>query len=116
MQKKRINRDLYCENCKSREATHLLYYERYDPETGKTSIVNPDMICDICKPLFLNCNRLFNDKPRLIPFAKIATWDKRFMGLTSKKRYDFTALAQPWWKKRLHRIAYVWKDYDRQAV
>jgi len=116
MPSKRKNRDLTCANCQSREATHLLYYERYDPATGKTSLVNPDMICDTCKPLFLDCNRLFNDRPRLVSFAVIATWDKRFMGLTSKKRYDFSALSQKYWRDRLHRISYVWKDYDRKAV
>ena len=109
---KRKNRDLMCENCQSREATHLLYYVRHNKDSGSLSLINPSMICDTCRPLFLDCGQLFTSRPHLISFASIALWDKRMMGLTSKKRYDFNALAQSWWKKRLHRIQYIWKDYD----
>jgi len=108
--------DLLCENCQKNESTHLLYYERYHKESGRISLINPSFICGTCKPLFIGCNQLFENKPRLVPFNVIAnTWDERLMGLTSKKRYEFSAFRNPHFRKKLHRIRYVWKKREKQV-
>jgi len=113
--KKRKNKDLWCENCSQRESTTLLYYEKYHIENGKTSLINPSFICDTCKPLFLSCNILLENKPRLVPFDVIANqWDGRLMGLTSKKLWEFTCFASPYFKKKLHRIRFVWKNEKKE--
>lgn len=110
-------KDLICFNCEQRESTTLLYYEKYHPESGKTSLVNPSIICDNCKPLFLNCNILLENRPRLVSFDVIANqWDARLMGLTSRKRYEFTCFASPYFKKKLQRIRFVWKNGKKDAI
>lgn len=128
MEKKRKNKDLWCMNCTEREATHLLYYIKSYPHTGRISIINPSLVCDKCKPLFLGLDKLFIERPVLTPFSTIGKWDHRLMGITSKNKItingrveniDFNAMAQPWWVKRLRRVIYIWKDYDgqqRQAI
>jgi len=124
MKEKRKNKDLWCENCRHDEATNLLYYIKRYPD-GKISLINPSLVCDNCKPLFLNLDKLFLEKPVLIPFSEIGKWDHRLMGLMSKKQIkvygkteqiEFNAMAQKYWRDRLHRIIYIWKDYDRAAV
>lgn len=113
--KKRKNKDLLCENCSQRESTTLLYYEKYHSESGKTSLINPSFICDNCKPLFLDCNQMFENRPRLIPFDVIANhWDGRLMGLTNRKQYEFTCFASPYFKKKLFRIKFIWKKNDAE--
>jgi len=104
---KRQNKDLWCENCAQVEATTLLYWERYHQDTGKISLINPSVVCDHCKKLFIGTNGRFQDMPRLVPFDVIANqWDNRMMGLTSKK-YDFSIFRNPYFKKKLWRIRFA---------
>ena len=106
----KIRNDLRCENCSKQESTTLLYWERYHIETGRISITNPSFVCDTCKKLFTNINEFFENRPILASFDDIANkWDVRLMGLTSKKRYEFSAFRNPYFKKKLHRIRFVWK-------
>lgn len=110
--KKRKNKDLWCENCSQRESTTLLYYEKYHLESGRTSLINPSLICDNCKPLFLNCNILLENRPRLVPFEVLAKWDNRLMGLTSKSRWEFSCFRSPYFRKKLFRIRFIWKENE----
>lgn len=109
-----MNKDLICENCQTIESTTLLYYEKYHVESGKTSLINPSLVCDKCKELFINNNGRFEHKPRLVPFDIIANeWDARLMGLTSKTRYEFSVFRNPYFKKKIWRIKFVWKDAEK---
>lgn len=113
----KIRNDLRCENCSQKESTTLLYYEKYHLELGRTSLINPALICDTCKPLFLNCNILLENRPRLVSFDIIANqWDSRNYGLLSKKGYEFNALSSPYFKKKIWRIRFVWKNREKDAV
>lgn len=119
--KKRKNKDLWCDNCHSQESTTLLYYEKYHQQSGKTSLINPSFICDNCKPLFLDCNQFFENRPRLVSFDIMANqWDGRLMGLTSKKRWEFSCFRNPYFKKKLFRIRFIWKtgrkDVEAETV
>ena len=103
-----VRRDILCENCTHVEATTLLYWERYHQDTGKTSLINPSIVCDHCKKLFIGTNGRFQDKPRLIPFDAIANqWDARMQGLTSKSLWDFSIFRNPHFKKKLWRIRFA---------
>ena len=108
---KRINKDLWCDNCSERESTALLYFEKYHQETGRISLINPSFICDTCRPLFLGCNQMFENIPRLVPFEVLAQWDNRNHGILSKKGYEFNAFAvNPYFRKKIWRIKYIWKN------
>ena len=112
----KIRNDLRCNNCESQEATALLYYEKYHVESGRTSLINPSFICDACRPLFLNCNQMFQDIPRLVPFEVLAQWDNRNHGILSKKGYEFNAFAvNPYFRKKIWRIKYIWKNGRKDA-
>ena len=102
-----------CENCTLHEATTLLYYEKYHRESGRISLINPSFICDKCVPLFRGLNELFENRPVLVPFEKIAQWDARLMGLTSKTEWEFSVFRNPYYRKKLYRIRYIWKDGRR---
>lgn len=114
--KKRKNKDLWCENCQSKESTTLLFFEKYHTESGRTSLINPLFICDGCKPLFLDCNQFFENRPRLVSFEVLAKWDNRLMGLTSKKRWEFSCFRSPYFKKKLWRIKYIWQNGKRDEA
>ncbi len=102
-----IRRDLLCENCQHRESTTLLYFEKHHIESGRTSLINPSLICDTCKGLYLNIDETFENIPRLLSFKVIATWDGRLMGLTNKKTWEFSCFRNPYFRKKLHRIRYA---------
>lgn len=106
--------DLLCENCTLNEATHLVFFERYYKESGRTSLINPLFVCDKCIVLYKCSSQLFENRPRIVPFEKIGTWDERLMGLTSKKRWEFSAFRNPFLRKKLHRIRYIWKKTKKQ--
>ena len=103
---KKIRKDLLCENCQHRESTTLLYYERYHQETGRSSLINPAIICDPCKELFTGNNALYPDIPRLLSFSVIAKWNGRMMGLSSKK-YEFSIFRNAHFRKKLWRIKFA---------
>lgn len=107
-QKRKI-KDLFCENCGAREATHLLYWERYYPESKETSLVNPSLLCDKCKELYEK-KGTFKERSRLVPFDVIANkWDSRMMGLTSKSRWKYSVFRDPYFKKKIWRIRFACK-------
>jgi len=113
MQAKRNNKDLICENCQQVESTTLLFWEKYHTDTGKTSLINPCLICDKCKQLFENEKDLYVNRPRLVPFDVIANqWDARMQGLTSKSRWHFSCFRNPYFKKKIWRIKFVWRDAE----
>ncbi len=102
-----VRRDIFCENCQAVEATTLLYYERYNQSTGRTSLINPSIVCDHCKNLFIHSHGPFG-LARLVPFDVIANqWDARMQGLTSKSLWDFSIFRNPHFKKKLWRIRYA---------
>ena len=109
-QSKRQNKDLWCETCCQVEATTLLYWERYHADTGKTSLINPSIVCDHCKGLFMGNIALYSDKPRLVPFDVIANqWDNRMMGLTNKKTWEFSIFRNPYFRKKIWRIKFAFQ-------
>lgn len=110
MYNKKIRIDLICENCSQNEATTLLYFEKYHKESGRISLINPSFICDKCVPLFLNLDNLFENRPRLVSFEEIGQWDGRLLGLASKTRWEFSAFRNPFFRKKLHRIRFVWRN------
>lgn len=113
----KMRNDLRCENCGERESTYLLYYEKYEREIGKYSLINPSFVCSECSELFLDVNILHENRPKLISFEVIANvWDSRLIGLTSKKKYEFSAFRNPYFRKKLHRVRFIWKDREKDAA
>lgn len=107
---KKPRSDLLCENCSQKEATHLLYYQRYYPESGKIALINPRIVCSECIQLFKGSNLLFDHQPVIVSFDTLAKWDKRLMGLTNKKQWEFSVFRNKYWTKKLHRIRYIWQN------
>ena len=101
----KIRKDLLCENCQHWESTILLYWERYHQDSGRTSLINPSIICTECSELF-NGNAADTDIPRFVRFDVIAKWDGRMRGLSSKK-YEFSVFRNPYFKKKLWRIKFA---------
>jgi len=112
-----VRLDLICENCSKDEATTLLYYEKSHQESGRISLINPSLICDKCKKLYLNIDDTFENIPRLIPFEVLANWDNRNYGILSKKGYEFNAFARnSYFRKKIWRIKYIWKNGKDYAL
>ena len=108
---RKVRNDLRCDNCSIREATHLVFFERYHKEIGRFSLINPLFVCDTCIELYKGNNQLYKDKPVILPFEKIGQADNRIFGILSKKKYEFNALAlNPPLRKKIWRIKYVWKN------
>ena len=102
--------DLLCEHCQQAESTHLIYYRRYYQESGRYALINPLIVCDHCIELYRNSNLLFEHMPVIVPFAHITTWDHRLMGLTNKKRWEWSCFNTKYWRKKLNRIKFVWQN------
>jgi len=107
---KKIRNDLRCEHCHQAEASHLIYYRRYHIESGRFSLINPMIVCDNCIQLFRDSNLLLEHQPVIVPFQILAKWDDRLMGITSKKQWEFSVFRNKFWRKRLFRIRYIWKN------
>ena len=105
----KIRQDLICEHCNNAESTYLIFYRKYYPESGRYALINPKTVCSHCIELFRDSKLLFNEQPVIVPFDILATWDNRLQGLTSKKNFEFTIFNNPYWRKKLHRIRYIWQ-------
>jgi len=117
----KIRKDLLCENCAQKEATHLLYFKRYYKESGHFALINPQIICDDCSKLFKTSNLFFENQPVLIPFETIGkVWDWRLGGLLSKGKWEFNVFYKnKYWYSKLKRIRIIWskprKDLSSQV-
>lgn len=111
---KKPRSDLLCEHCTQAESTHLIYYRRYYQESGRYALINPLIVCDHCIQLFKDSNLLLEHQPIIVPFEVLATWDKRLMGITSKKNWEFSVFRNKYWTKKLHRIRYIWQNPPRK--
>jgi len=107
-----MRKDLLCENCSQAESTHLIYHQKYHPEIGKFSLIDPLVVCDHCVELFKKSNIMFEHQPVIVPFEIIGkVWDWRFMGLLSKKGYEFNVFYKnQYWYKKLKRVKLIWKN------
>lgn len=100
-----IDEDTTCYECKREEATYLLFWKKIYPDMGE-AILDPSIICEICKQKFTGSLRFFERRPVLIGFEELAKKDDKHIRLLFSKK-ACNHLSFPFWRRKVWRVRYM---------
>jgi len=110
------NNNLLCTSCGIDTATHLVCFKKYHRESGKWSLIDPNLYCDECTAVWVgNTERLFENQPLLINFRSLAGQftpqqaTAKIGWLTSRKKWEYTQLNTKFWRDKLWNALYWWR-------